>query len=110
MRKYKSANKLRTVCGAAGVRSYRASAFSLAELVVALGILVLMFALAGQVFNVTVQSTGQATAIVQVNQQKVWQPRQLMAEFQEAKKNGRKFLLLLVEGVNGFRFSLLPVR
>lgn len=48
--------------------------------------------------------------IVQVNQNNVWQPRQLMAKFQEAKKNGRKHLLLLVEGVNGFRFSLLPVR
>ena len=48
--------------------------------------------------------------IVQVNQNNVWQPRQLMAKFQEAKKNGHKFLLLLVEGVNGFRFSLLPVR
>lgn len=48
--------------------------------------------------------------IIQVNQHNVWQPRQLMAKFQEAKKNGRKFLLLLVEGVNGFRFSLLPVR
>lgn len=69
MRKYLSLNKLRAISGAANARSYRASAFSLAELVVALGILVLMFALAGQVFNVTVQSTGQATAIVQVNQQ-----------------------------------------
>ena len=48
--------------------------------------------------------------IVQVNQHNVWRPRQLMAKFQEAKKNGHKFLLLLVEGVNGFRFSLLPVR
>ena len=48
--------------------------------------------------------------IVQVNQNNVWQPRQLMAKFQEAKKNGLKHLLLLVEGVNGFRFSLLPVR
>ena len=47
--------------------------------------------------------------IVRVNQNNVWQPRQLMAKFQEAKKNGLKHLLL-VEGVNGFRFSLLPVR
>ena len=48
--------------------------------------------------------------IVLVNQDNVWQPRQLMAKFKEAKKNGAKHLLLLVEGVNGFRFSLLPVR
>jgi serine protease Do len=48
--------------------------------------------------------------IVQVNQSNVWQPRQFLAKFQEAKKNGIKHLLLLVEGDNGFRFSLLPVR
>jgi type II secretory pathway pseudopilin PulG len=48
--------------------SQRRPAFSLAELVVALGILVVMLALAGQVFNFTVQSTGQATALVEINQ------------------------------------------
>ena len=42
--------------------------FSLVELIVAMGILVLMMALAGQVFSVTVRSTGQATALTTVNQ------------------------------------------
>ncbi len=43
-------------------------AFSLAEMVVAMGVLVLMLALAGQVFSITVKSTGQATALVRLNQ------------------------------------------
>src|SRR3990172_2314142 len=49
--------------------SARRRAFSLAELVISMGILVLMMSLAGQVFNFTVQSTGQATALTEVMQQ-----------------------------------------
>lgn len=48
--------------------------------------------------------------ILQVNQEDVWLPDQLIAKFQAAKKDGQTTLLLLVEGVGGFRFSLLPVR
>ena len=44
-------------------------AFTLAELVVSIGILVLMMSLAGQVFNITVKSTGQGTALTEVMQQ-----------------------------------------
>ncbi len=47
----------------------RQGAFSLAELVISMGILLLMMALAGQVFNLTVQSTGQATALTEVMQE-----------------------------------------
>src|SRR5262245_53563026 len=43
-------------------------AFSLAELVISIAILLLMLSLAGQVFNLTVKSTGQATAITRVNE------------------------------------------
>ena len=46
----------------------RARAFSLAELVVAIGVLAIMFALAGQVFSLTLRSTGQARALTGVNQ------------------------------------------
>ena len=49
--------------------SPRRAAFTLAELVVALGILLLMLSLAGQVFNLTIQSTGQATALTRISQQ-----------------------------------------
>jgi prepilin-type N-terminal cleavage/methylation domain-containing protein len=44
------------------------SGFSLIELVVAIGILVIMMSLAGQVFTLSVKSTGQATALVNLNQ------------------------------------------
>ncbi|MFQ5415274.1 MAG: type II secretion system protein J, partial [Phycisphaerae bacterium] len=49
-------------------RARRCRAFTLAELVVAVGILALMMALAGQVFSITVRSTGQATALTSVSQ------------------------------------------
>lgn len=49
--------------------SVRRGAFSLAELIISIGILVLMMSLAGQVFNITVQSTGQATALTEIMQQ-----------------------------------------
>ena len=53
--------------------------------------------------------------VVAVNQRPVWQPDQVLAAYAEARKAGRKALLLLVEGTegasrNGFRFSLLPVQ
>ena len=43
-------------------------AFSLAELVVAVGVLALMFALVGQVFSLTLRSTGQARALTDTSQ------------------------------------------
>jgi serine protease Do len=51
--------------------------------------------------------------ILQVNQKPVWLPDQVMAAYAKAQTEGRKSILLLVEGSeggrNGFRFSLLPV-
>gem|GEM_PF-1160103 len=47
----------------------RGRAFTLSELVVAVGILALMMALAGEVFSIAVKSTGQATALTHVSQQ-----------------------------------------
>ncbi len=54
-------------CRRRGVSSRR-GAFSLVELVISIAILLLMLALAGEVMNLTVTATGQATAITQVNQ------------------------------------------
>ncbi len=48
--------------------------------------------------------------IVQVNQDDVWLPDQVLAKYREAKSEKREKLFLLVDGVNGFRFSLLPIR
>ena len=47
---------------------------------------------------------------LQVNQEEVWKPGQVVAKYREAKKKGAKHLLLFVDGVHGYRFSLLPVR
>ena len=48
--------------------------------------------------------------ILQVNQEAVWMPDQVLAKYREAKKKGLQEILLLVEGTSGFRFSLLRVR
>lgn len=48
--------------------------------------------------------------VVQVDQKAVWHPEQVSRAYQNAKAGKRKNLLMLVEGVDGFRFSLLPVR
>lgn len=64
MRKSLLDNKLRRMSGF----SSRVRAFSIAELVISMGILILMLSLAGQVFTLTIQSTGQATALTEVMQ------------------------------------------
>ena len=48
--------------------------------------------------------------VVQVNQLSIWTPEQVQKEYADAKRSGRPNLLLLVQGVSGFRFVLLPVR
>lgn len=48
--------------------------------------------------------------ILQVNQEEVWMPEQVMAIVERAKAAGRPNVLILVEGRDGFRFALLPVR
>lgn len=48
--------------------------------------------------------------ILQVNQEDVWMPDQVVARYRQAKKTGGKHLLLFVDGIGGYRFSLLPVR
>lgn len=48
--------------------------------------------------------------ILQVNQEEVWMPEQVMAIVEKAKAAGRSSVLILVGGRDGFRFALLPVR
>ncbi len=48
--------------------------------------------------------------ILQVNQDTVWMPAQVLAKYREAKEKGLTKILLLVEGTSGYRFSLLPIR
>ena len=48
--------------------------------------------------------------IHQVNQQPVWDPNELVKMYTKAKAQGKKNLLMLVEGVSGYRFSILKVK
>lgn len=48
--------------------------------------------------------------IRQINQQEVWRPEQVIEIYRAAKQQKRRNVLLLVEGVGGFRLVLLPVR
>ena len=45
--------------------------------------------------------------IVQVNQQPVWKPSQVLEAFRKAKNQGRKSVMMLIDGVGGFRFTYL---
>ncbi len=46
--------------------------------------------------------------VVQVNQETIWNPARLVELYQQAKAEGRKNILMLVERPNGFQFMLLP--
>ena len=48
--------------------------------------------------------------IVQVNQEDVWTPEQVVEKFTKAKASQRKDLLLLIEGAAGFRLSFMRVQ
>ncbi|MBL6933731.1 MAG: PDZ domain-containing protein [Rhodospirillales bacterium] len=48
--------------------------------------------------------------IHQVNQKLIWDPNQMVKMYEDAKAQGKKSLLMLVEGANGFRFSILKVK
>ena len=79
----------------------RRRAFSLAELVVSMGILVLMLSLAGQVMSLTVKSTGQAKALTETNQQLRVFERTLIENL-SAVQPGRSLLLIQGNPINAF--------
>ena len=73
----------------------RAAAFSLAELIVSMGILMLMLTLAGQVMSLTVRATGQANAVTEVNQALRIFERTIREDFKHVKAGES---LILIEG------------
>ena len=89
--------------GLRGVRQRRKvrRAFSLAELVVSMGILALMLTLAGQVMSLTVRSTGQAKAITEVNQQLRAFERTMLEGLRHVQP-GRSLLLIQGNPINAF--------
>ena len=97
MRKSLHCNRLRSSC----TRVRRAAGFSLAELVVSIGVLLLMFSLAGQVFTLTMKSTGQAKAFTGINQLL----RIFEATLREDLRNverGRSVMLIQANPVNAY--------
>jgi S1-C subfamily serine protease len=48
--------------------------------------------------------------IVQANLRDVWDPRQLTREIDEARKNGKSHVLMLISNPTGYRYSALPVK
>ncbi len=79
----------------------RREAFSLTELIVAIGILVLMFSLAGQVFNLTIKSTGQARALTEVNQLLRAFEQTIREELEEVQP-GQSMILIQGNPVNAY--------
>ena len=47
--------------------------------------------------------------IVQANLRDVWEPRQLTRHIEDARKAGKNGVLLLISGVGGYRYAVLPV-
>jgi serine protease Do len=56
-----------------------------------------------------VTSLRRGDVVVQVNQQRVWEPQQFLDAYAKAKEEGRPSLLLLVERTDGFKYILQPV-
>lgn len=71
------------------------------ELIVSMGVLVLLFALAGQVFNLTVQSTGQATALTEMNRFLRTFEQTLRDDLRHVEP-GRSLILIQGNPVNAF--------
>lgn len=97
MRKCRSHNELGLRYGL----SARRRAFSLAELVISMGILVLMMSLVGQIFNITVQSTGQATALTEIMQQLRAFERTLREDLRTVQ-HGNSVILIQGNPVNAY--------
>ncbi len=98
MRKLRIHNNLRSLHAPATGRS----AFSLAELIISVGILVLLMSLAGQIFNFTVQSTGQATALTKINQTIRMMERTIREDLAQVQA-GHSILIIQGNPVNAYR-------
>jgi len=79
----------------------RLAAFTLAELVISIGILILLMSLAGQVFTLTVKSTGQATALTRINQTLRMMERNLREDLRQVQA-GRSIMVIQGNPVNAY--------
>ena len=83
-------------------RARHTAAFSLAELIVSMGILLVMLSLAGQVMSLTVRSTGQAKALTEVNQALRVLERTLRDDLSHVRA-GESLLLIQGNPINAYR-------
>lgn len=97
VRKVFICNRLRSI----RTQRERRKAFSLAELVISIGILVLMMSLAGQVFNVTIRSTGQAIALTEINQSLRAFEESLREDLRQVQR-GRSVMVIQGNPVNAY--------
>ncbi|MCH7925651.1 MAG: type II secretion system protein, partial [Planctomycetes bacterium] len=98
MRKSLDIKELRTI----RVRRARhPAAFSLVELIVAMGILMVMLGLVGEVMSLTVRSTGQAKAVTQISQSLRVFERTLREDLSHVKA-GKSLLLIQGNPINGY--------
>ncbi len=97
MRKLRQNNNLRQSYAPPTARP----AFSLAELVISVGILVLLMSLAGQIFSFTVESTGQATALTKINQTIRMMERTIREDLAQVQA-GRSIMIIQGNPVNAY--------
>lgn len=80
---------------------HRRLGFSLAELVISIGILLLMMALAGQVMSITVRSTGQAVALTEITQS-LRTLEQTLRDDLAAVQPGKSLMLIQGNPINAY--------
>ncbi|MCP4248604.1 MAG: prepilin-type N-terminal cleavage/methylation domain-containing protein, partial [bacterium] len=76
-------------------------AFTLMELVVAVAVLALMMTMAGSVFKLTLDSTGQATALIEVSQSLQVLEQNLRQDLRETPRQG-SILVIQSNTINAF--------
>ncbi len=87
--------------GQAAANSARRSAFSLAELIVVMGVMVLMLSLAGQVMSLTVRASGQATAFTETMQGVREMERTLREDLRHVRRD-RSVMVIQGNPVNAY--------
>ncbi len=80
---------------------HRRAGFSLVELVVSIGVLLVILALTGEVLSVTVNTTGQATALTEVNQELRFLESKLRQDLAGVRK-GESLLVIQANPINAY--------
>ena len=87
--------------GGISARPGRRGAFTLTELVVSIGIMVLMITMAGTIFKVTTDSTGQANAVIEISESLRLLEQTLRDDLRHVPRDGA-ILVIQSQPVNAF--------